>query len=189
MPLEGTTRLLVAAFFFLAFASATHDAAVDGFYLIALDEHGQAFFAGIRGTFYRIATVLVQGALVMLAGWVESRTGEIRLRLVRRAGRRGGGDGDSLALALPGAAASRCGPPPAAGTGAAEPGVSRRLRQFLHPAGNSFTAVFSPLLPGGGGAARPDRHRLHAGSPFRRRAGNVGRGVRAALRHLRHRRA
>lgn len=78
MPLAGMTRLLVAAFFFLAFASATHDAAVDGFYLIALDEHDQAFFAGIRGTFYRIATVLVQGALVMLAGWIESRTGEIR---------------------------------------------------------------------------------------------------------------
>ena len=78
MPMAGTTRLLAGAFFFLAFASATHDAAVDGFYLIALDEHGQAFFAGIRGTFYRIATVLVQGALVMLAGWIESRTGEIR---------------------------------------------------------------------------------------------------------------
>ncbi len=59
---------LIALFFVLALVSATHDAAADGFYLIGLSEHDQAFFAGIRGTFYRIGSVAVQGGLVILAG-------------------------------------------------------------------------------------------------------------------------
>lgn len=75
---DKLTWLLIGAFFLLAFASATHDAAVDGFYLIALDSHEQSFFAGIRGTFYRIASVLVQGGLVMLAGVIEHRSGSVK---------------------------------------------------------------------------------------------------------------
>ena len=51
---------------------------MDGFYLIALDSHEQSFFAGIRGTFYRIASVLVQGGLVMLAGVIEHRSGSVK---------------------------------------------------------------------------------------------------------------
>ena len=76
---ESLSLILIGTFFLLAFASATHDVAVDGFYLIALDKHEQAFFAGIRGTFYRIASVSVQGGLVTLAGVVEHWNGNLRL--------------------------------------------------------------------------------------------------------------
>lgn len=74
--------LLPTAFFFastlavlwiMAFCSATHDIAADGYYLLALSPHDQAAFVGVRSTFYRIASVLGQGALVMLAGYLEMR--------------------------------------------------------------------------------------------------------------------
>lgn len=55
-------------FWVLAFASATHDIAADGFYMLGLDEHHQAWFVGIRSTFYRLATIFGQGVLVMVAG-------------------------------------------------------------------------------------------------------------------------
>ncbi len=57
-------------FFFwtLAFTSATHDIAADGFYMLDLTPHEQAFFVGIRSTFYRLATIFGQGVLVMIAG-------------------------------------------------------------------------------------------------------------------------
>ena len=47
----------LAVFWLLAFSSATHDIAADGFYMLALDSHEQAFFVGIRSTFYRIAII------------------------------------------------------------------------------------------------------------------------------------
>lgn len=55
-------------FWVMAFASATHDIAADGFYMLGLDQHNQAFFVGIRSTFYRLATIFGQGVLVMIAG-------------------------------------------------------------------------------------------------------------------------
>lgn len=55
-------------FWLMAFSSATHDIAADGFYMLGLDEHEQAFFVGIRSTFYRLATIFGQGVLVMIAG-------------------------------------------------------------------------------------------------------------------------
>jgi MFS transporter, PAT family, beta-lactamase induction signal transducer AmpG len=58
----------LACFWLLAFASATHDVAADGFYLLALSEHDQAWFNGIRTTFYRVAGILAKGQLVILAG-------------------------------------------------------------------------------------------------------------------------
>jgi heme/copper-type cytochrome/quinol oxidase subunit 3 len=51
----------------LAFSSATHDIAADGFYMLALPSHEQAWFVGIRSTFYRIAMIAGQGLLVMIA--------------------------------------------------------------------------------------------------------------------------
>jgi PAT family beta-lactamase induction signal transducer AmpG len=62
-----------------AFASATHDVAADGFFLIGLDQHGQAFFSGIRSTAYRLAMVTVQGGLIMLIGKVAQITLNIEL--------------------------------------------------------------------------------------------------------------
>lgn len=62
----------LAFFWLLAFSSATQDIAIDGFYMMALNENQQAFFVGIRNTFYRIAMVAGQGLLVMLAGYLEN---------------------------------------------------------------------------------------------------------------------
>jgi PAT family beta-lactamase induction signal transducer AmpG len=56
-------------FWLLAFASATHDIAADGFYILALDRRRQAAFVGVRSTFYRISMLGGQGGLVWLAGW------------------------------------------------------------------------------------------------------------------------
>ena len=61
----------LAFFWLLAFASATHDIAADGLYIIGLDSHDQSLYVGIRSTFYRIGTIFGQGLLVMLAGWLE----------------------------------------------------------------------------------------------------------------------
>ena len=57
-------------FFLMAFASATHDIAADGFYMLALDDHNQAWFVGIRNTFYRLAVIMGNGLLVPVAGAV-----------------------------------------------------------------------------------------------------------------------
>jgi PAT family beta-lactamase induction signal transducer AmpG len=68
----------LAFFWLMAFSSATHDIAADGFYMLGLEEHEQAWFVGIRSTFYRIATIVGQGLLVMLAGNLEVVTRNIR---------------------------------------------------------------------------------------------------------------
>lgn len=71
IPADHYVQITLAFFWLLAFASATHDIAADGFYMHGLDEGGQSFFAGIRNIFYRIAMVFGQGLLVMFAGWIE----------------------------------------------------------------------------------------------------------------------
>ena len=62
-------------FWLLAFSSATHDIAADGFYMLALDDSQQSFFVGIRSTFYRLAMITGQGLLIILAGLLETKTG------------------------------------------------------------------------------------------------------------------
>ena len=69
--------LTLVIFYVIAFASATHDIAADGFYMLALEEKQQAAFVGIRSTFYRIASVFGQGVIVVLAGILEERLGAI----------------------------------------------------------------------------------------------------------------
>lgn len=64
-------------FYVVAFASATHDIAADGFYMLALDEKKQSVFVGIRSTFYRISSVFGQGVLVVLAGVLETSLSDI----------------------------------------------------------------------------------------------------------------
>ncbi len=75
IPAPGFFQLTLAFFWLLAFSSATHDIAADGFYMIGLDEHKQAYFIGIRSTFYRLAMITGQGLLIILAGFIESSTG------------------------------------------------------------------------------------------------------------------
>jgi len=64
-------------FWLLAFSSATHDIAADGFYMLGLEQHEQAYFVGIRSTFYRIATIFSSGLLVGLAGVLQVLTRSI----------------------------------------------------------------------------------------------------------------
>lgn len=69
--------VILLLFYLAAFASATHDIAADGFYMLALDAHNQSVFVGIRSTFYRIASVFGQGGIIVLAGVLETRSGDI----------------------------------------------------------------------------------------------------------------
>lgn len=75
IPVAKFFQFTLAFFWLLAFSSATHDIAADGFYMLGLSEGDQAFFVGIRSTFYRIAMLTGQGLLVILAGSLESATG------------------------------------------------------------------------------------------------------------------
>ena len=77
IPTDYFFQLTLAIFWLLAFSSATHDIAADGFYMLGLSSHEQALFVGIRSTFYRIATIAGQGLLIMLAGHLETTTGNI----------------------------------------------------------------------------------------------------------------
>jgi len=75
IPAPNFFQYTIAVFWLMAFSSATHDIAADGFYLLGLDESNQAAFIGIRNTFYRIAMITGQGALVVLAGTLEPKLG------------------------------------------------------------------------------------------------------------------
>ena len=77
LPTDYFFQLTLAVFWLMAFSSATHDIAADGFYMLGLNTHEQALFVGIRSTFYRIATIAGQGLLIMLAGHLESTTNNI----------------------------------------------------------------------------------------------------------------
>ncbi len=70
-------QLSLAVFWLMAFASATHDIAADGFYLLAMPQGDQAAFVGVRSTFYRLATLSAQGGLVYLAGRLTDSTGSV----------------------------------------------------------------------------------------------------------------
>ncbi|MEB8432089.1 MFS transporter [Cocleimonas sp. KMM 6892] len=72
LPLENYLLYSLVIFWLLAFSSATHDIAADGFYMQVLDKGQQAFFVGIRSTFYRIAMITGQGLIVILAGKLEN---------------------------------------------------------------------------------------------------------------------
>jgi MFS transporter, PAT family, beta-lactamase induction signal transducer AmpG len=75
VPVPDFLRWTLAAFWLLAFASATHDIAADGLYILALDAHRQAAYVGVRSTCYRISMLGGQGGLVWLAGWLAERAG------------------------------------------------------------------------------------------------------------------
>ncbi len=72
IPTDYYLQLTLAFFWLLAFSSATHDIAADGFYMLGLTSGEQSFFVGIRNTFYRLANIFGQGILVMFAGWLET---------------------------------------------------------------------------------------------------------------------
>lgn len=67
----------LSVFWITAFASATHDIAADGFYMLALEPGTQSEFVGIRSTFYRLSSIFGQGVLVALAGVLDTKTGDV----------------------------------------------------------------------------------------------------------------
>ena len=69
----------LAMFWVTAFASATHDIAADGFYMLGLDIGTQAELVGIRSTFYRLSSIFGQGVLVALAGYVERTVHDVHM--------------------------------------------------------------------------------------------------------------
>lgn len=66
-------------FWLMAFLSATHDIAADGYYMLELTAHEQAAYVGLRSTFYRIASVIGQGGIVVFAGYLERSTANFPL--------------------------------------------------------------------------------------------------------------
>ena len=118
-------------FWMLALDSATHDIAADGFYMLATTERQQSFFVGVRSTFYRIA-VSAGGLLVVLAGALQARTGDLRLGWSVALGVLGGLFvlfGLWHRLVLPRPAADR-------------PGEARRIPQFTR----EFLATFGSFF-------------------------------------------
>lgn len=86
IPLPIFFKVTLIILWLLAFSSATHDIAADGFYLHGLTEHQQTLFVGIRSTFYRIAMITGQGLLIILAGFFETSTGLPPIELNVKAG-------------------------------------------------------------------------------------------------------
>jgi PAT family beta-lactamase induction signal transducer AmpG len=75
IPAPHFFQLTLAFFWLLAFGSATHDIAADGFYMLATTEHEQSFFIGFRSVFFNVGKISAQGGMVILAGELQKRTG------------------------------------------------------------------------------------------------------------------
>ncbi|HOH06731.1 MAG: muropeptide transporter [bacterium ADurb.Bin431] len=106
IPLPNYLFYTLAVLWVLAFASATHDIAADGFYMLGLSDDQQAWFVGIRSTFYRFAMITGQGLLIILAGYIEGHSGLSPVTLPVQAGPQAAAvqmlHPDSLAAATPG---------------------------------------------------------------------------------------
>mgnify|MGYP000847672530 CR=1 FL=1 len=79
IPATNMLRYTLAFFWLIAFSSSTHDIAADGFYMLELSSHNQAWFIGIRNTFYRFAILTGQGFLIILAGQLENLYNNVSL--------------------------------------------------------------------------------------------------------------
>ncbi|MCF7832436.1 MAG: MFS transporter [Candidatus Marinimicrobia bacterium] len=75
IPTTNFFKLSIAFLWLMAFTSATHDIAADGFYMIGLDEGNQALFNGIRSAFYRVAMLMGQGVFVILVSLLINASG------------------------------------------------------------------------------------------------------------------
>lgn len=77
MHLPTFFKMSLAVLWLMAFSSATHDIAADGFYMLGLRQQHQAAFVGVRSTAYRLGMLAGQGGLVFLAGKLSERTGDV----------------------------------------------------------------------------------------------------------------
>lgn len=78
LPVKYFFPCSLACFWLLAFCSATHDIAADGFYLLALSEAQQSFFVGVRNTVYRLAHLFVKGPFIFLVAAIQSQIGDVK---------------------------------------------------------------------------------------------------------------
>lgn len=72
-PVENGVQYISILFFIGAFIAATHDIAIDGYYMEALDPEGQAKFLGYRVMAYRAAMITGSSLIVHLgttSSWV-----------------------------------------------------------------------------------------------------------------------
>jgi PAT family beta-lactamase induction signal transducer AmpG len=72
LPFSWAITALALLFFMGSFIAATHDIAIDGYYMEALDKLGQAKFLGYRVMAYRIAMMTGTGIIVTIGttiGW------------------------------------------------------------------------------------------------------------------------
>ncbi|MES2072339.1 MAG: MFS transporter [Pseudomonadota bacterium] len=76
LPMPNYFQLSLVGLWLLAFSAATHDISSDGFYMLALEQHQQAAYVGIRSMFFRLSMITGQGALVYLAGSLTDLTGK-----------------------------------------------------------------------------------------------------------------
>lgn len=76
MQMPDFFMLSIGVLWVMAFASATHDIAADGFYMLGLKQYQQAAFVGVRSTFYRLATIAGGGALAWLGAYLTKSTGD-----------------------------------------------------------------------------------------------------------------
>jgi PAT family beta-lactamase induction signal transducer AmpG len=68
LQMPGFFMASLAIMWVIALASATHDIAADGFYMLGLPQKDQAAYVGVRSTFYRLAALAMQGPVVIF-GW------------------------------------------------------------------------------------------------------------------------
>jgi len=71
LQLPGFFAITLAILFVVGIASATHDIALDGLYLLSLTKKQQAFFVGVQTTCFRAGRLLCTGGLVFLAGYLQ----------------------------------------------------------------------------------------------------------------------
>lgn len=69
--------ITIILFYVMAFSSSTHDIAADGYYMLALNQHDQSLFVGIRSTFYKLSMIFGQGGLVILAGYLQKNNNDV----------------------------------------------------------------------------------------------------------------
>ena len=79
LKLESFFKYTLVFFWLIAFSSATQDIAADGLYLLSLSSHDQAWYIGIRNTFYRLAIITGQGLIIIIVGYLTDLTGQIYL--------------------------------------------------------------------------------------------------------------
>ena len=75
VPMPDMLPWTLAFFWLIAFTSATHDIAADGFYMLALDPSRQALYVGIRTLFYRLSAMFASGLFLLWAGRMIEHSG------------------------------------------------------------------------------------------------------------------